>query len=252
MAADRLEVSVEGSGPRVVLVHGSVMGADLVWSEQAPLAERWTLVKPNRRGFGNSPVADGEDFEVDAQDIAELIEDGDHVVGFSYGGVVALLATALRRDAVASLAVLEPPAIGLIDEEDVGRKAIAELVDLRRRHQGDDDAFVRAFSDWVGSPSPMPDQLPPPIVAGARLAFRQRLPEEAVIPLEVLRVAPFPILVVRGDGHAMFGRICDVLGDEVGAERAYVGGVGHMIPFAGPALNDELERFWTAAASSRT
>ena len=38
-----LEVVVWGSGPRVVLVHGSVFNGPLTWREQRPLGERWRL-----------------------------------------------------------------------------------------------------------------------------------------------------------------------------------------------------------------
>jgi hypothetical protein len=35
-----LEVMIWGSGPRVVLVHGSVFNGPLTWMEQRPLGER--------------------------------------------------------------------------------------------------------------------------------------------------------------------------------------------------------------------
>ena len=248
MTASGLEVFTEGSGPRVVLVHGSVMGGDLCWMAQTPLAERWTLVKLNRRGFGNSPPAGGEDFEVDADQIAGLIEDGDHVVGFSYGGIVALLAAAQRPDAIASLAVLDPPAFALTKDEDSGQRAVAELADLRSRYAGDYAAWFRAFADWLGSPAPLPDPMPPPILNGARVSYHQRPPEQAVIPINELRTAPFPKLVISGDGHPTLRRVCDVLEQELNAERAYVPGVGHTLPFAGTPLNDALETFWLKSA----
>ena len=34
-----------------MFVHGSVVNADLTWSAQKPLADRFDLVLPNRRGF---------------------------------------------------------------------------------------------------------------------------------------------------------------------------------------------------------
>jgi pimeloyl-ACP methyl ester carboxylesterase len=42
----------------------------------------------DRRGFGENSSADGEDFEVDARDIAEALGEGAHLVAHSYGGVV--------------------------------------------------------------------------------------------------------------------------------------------------------------------
>ena len=77
-----------------------------------PLAANHRLVLVNRRGFGASPEVDGEDFDVDAGDLAEvLVEEPTHLVGHSYGGVVSLIAAAQVPDSVKSLTVFEPPAI---------------------------------------------------------------------------------------------------------------------------------------------
>ena len=75
--ATSVEVVVWGSGPRVVLVHGSVINGPLTWSEQRPLGERWRLEVLNRRGYGKSlsPFV-RSDFEEDARDIAALLGDG--------------------------------------------------------------------------------------------------------------------------------------------------------------------------------
>src|SRR5688500_20141389 len=73
-----------GSGVPVVLVHGSLAtGAD-EWQAQRPLAdEGFRLLVPDRRGYGRSPAARGEDFLADGEDIAELMGDGAHLVGHS-------------------------------------------------------------------------------------------------------------------------------------------------------------------------
>ena len=66
-AGTDLYVEVWGDGTPVVLVHGSLAtGAD-EWSAQRPLADDgFKLIVPDRRGYGRSPAADGEDFLVDA------------------------------------------------------------------------------------------------------------------------------------------------------------------------------------------
>src|SRR5689334_6053128 len=83
----------KGAGPEVLLVHGGV-SPETTWSGLERLAERWTLAYAYRRGFAPSPEPpDGrQDFEVDAADIAELLENRPHLVGHSYGGVVAAMA----------------------------------------------------------------------------------------------------------------------------------------------------------------
>lgn len=65
-----------GSGPRVVLVHGSVVNARLQWAEQRSLATSFTLVLPTRSGYPPNPPLDYVDFEDQADDVARLLEDG--------------------------------------------------------------------------------------------------------------------------------------------------------------------------------
>jgi pimeloyl-ACP methyl ester carboxylesterase len=79
-------------GPRVVFVHGSVTPGWMTWNAQKPLAARFTLVVPSRSGYPPNPPLDRIDFELQARELRDLLEPGDHVVAHSYGGVVSLLA----------------------------------------------------------------------------------------------------------------------------------------------------------------
>src|ERR687887_516949 len=108
-----VHVETVGSGPRVVLVHGSVGSGWSTWWAQRPLAERFTLVVPDGPGSPPTPPVERVDFEEQAPLVADLLEDGAHLVGHSYGGVVSLYAAALRSEAVRSLTVIEPPAFGI-------------------------------------------------------------------------------------------------------------------------------------------
>src|SRR5579862_721574 len=82
-----LQITTLGdSGPTVILVHGSLNDGSIAFSAQAPLAKRWRLLIPNRRGYGNSPATDKVDVDVDAADIVQLLGSGAHVVGTSMGG----------------------------------------------------------------------------------------------------------------------------------------------------------------------
>ena len=239
-----LEVLVQGTGPRVVLVHGGVAPAQLTWIMQMPLAERWTLVTPNRPGFGGSP-GDGEDFLADAEALGPLIEDGDHLVGYSYGGIGLAMAASRHPDAVRSLTFIETPAFGVAADDEVVGTEVARFNEICATHAEDADALLRAFVGWVGPAGPLPEPAPPELLQGASLLANNRPPQDAQLPLAALRAAPFPKLVVRGDGNPALIRVCEVLADELDAETAHIGGFGHMIPFSGQALNDVLESFWT-------
>ena len=79
---------------RVVLIHGSGGNAETAWAAVRPLAERFTLVAPNRGGYPPNSPLERVDFAVQAAELAPLLEDGAHLVGHSYGGVIALLIAA--------------------------------------------------------------------------------------------------------------------------------------------------------------
>ena len=103
-----LDVERLGEGPAVLFVSGSVVGADLTWRRQRELARSWTLIFPNRPGFGASPPLPRNDFEAEAPLFAELLGDAAHLVGHSYGAVIALYAAALRPVGVVSLPFAAP------------------------------------------------------------------------------------------------------------------------------------------------
>jgi pimeloyl-ACP methyl ester carboxylesterase len=239
------------SGPSVLLVHGSVMNGEMTWPEQRPLAGRWSLFVVDRRGYYPNPPVDREDFDVDAGDIADLLGEGMHLVGHSYGGVVSLLAAARRPEAVRSLTVIEPPAFG-IDPNDPDLLSFnAGAREYWERGPRDPEAFLRGFLKLAGSTAPLPSPLPPPLLQNAKLLMVERSSGEAVIPLEELRRAPFPKLVVSGGHSPVFDKVCDLLEKGLGAERAVIRGAGHSVQRTGAPFNERLEAFLRAAEVAR-
>jgi pimeloyl-ACP methyl ester carboxylesterase len=232
-----------GAGPSVVLVHGSVAGGEATWAEQRPLAERFGLVVVDRPGYGPTAMVARADFEEDAALVAEVLGDGAHLVGHSYGVVVSLLAAARRPNAVRSLTVVEPPAFALARKD----PAVEELVAAFQRHwqsgERDPERFLRRFLELIGSDLRLPTPLPPELERGARVLLVERGPWEAQIPLDELAAAPFPKLVVSGGHHSAFDAVCDVLERELGAERTVIAGTGHSVPRTGAPFNERLEDF---------
>jgi pimeloyl-ACP methyl ester carboxylesterase len=228
--------------PRLLLVHGSVVNAELTWGAQQPLAGRFDIVAPNRRGFPPGPDVERVDFEDEADWLEPFLEAGTHLVGHSYGGVVSLLAAAQHPDHLRSLTVIEPPAFGVAR----GRPEVDEFVGRSAAHWAegprDPAEFLRAFLALVGSSIP-PGNLTPGLLQGARTLLVERSPVEAVIPLDDLARAPFPKLVVSGGHSAAFDAVCDVLEERLDAERAILPGAGHSVQRLGEPFNDVLASF---------
>lgn len=220
-------------------MHGSVVNGEVTWNAQRPLADRFELVVPNRRGFPPGPDVERVDFEDEAVWLERFLEPGTHVVGHSYGGVVALLAAARRPELVRTLTVVEPPAFRLAR----GVAAVDEFVAAGERlwNDGprDPEAFLRAFLRLVGSPQPA--EMNAARLQGARMLMIERPPWQAEIPLD--RLADIPMLAVSGAHSAAFDAVCDALESRVFAERGVLPGAGHSPQRLGEPFNKLLARF---------
>jgi pimeloyl-ACP methyl ester carboxylesterase len=226
---------------RLLLVHGSVVNAELTWNAQKPLAERFDLVTPNRRGFPPGGDVERVDFEDEARWLEPFLEPGTHVAGHSYGGVIALLAAARRPELVRSLTVVEPPAFGIARGLDGVDAYVARLDELWASAL-EPEPFLRAFMATIGAPVPS-GRFNAALLQGARTLRVERPPQEAEIPLAELKVAPFRILAVSGAHEPAFEAVCDVLAEQAGAERAVLPGAGHSVQRLGPPFNELLAGF---------
>ena len=248
-AAD-LDVLRLGQGPPVVLVHGSIVDARRTWRHQLVLAEHWSLCLPNRPGFAGSPPLERGDFEAEAPLIAELLGDGAHLVGHSYGAVIALLAAAQRPEAVRSLTVSEPGSLRVAAGDPVVDATIAQGEELyRHRAEIPPEDFLRLFR--VGAALGARDARRPARMAGARRAAcdggapavggrhpaRPRWPRRR-----------FPSSSSRGTTRRR-SRGCATCWPSVsGARREVIAGRGHTIPATGAPYNECLQDFLTACS----
>lgn len=118
-----LNVQCMGRGPLLVMCHGLVFGSIATWYFTAAprLAERFRVVLYDLRGHGKSELtATGYDLTTQAQDLAALIsylqthdEDAQagpvHLVGHSYGALIALQYSLLQPAQIAKLALVDAP-----------------------------------------------------------------------------------------------------------------------------------------------
>ncbi|MGH2474026.1 MAG: alpha/beta fold hydrolase [Candidatus Limnocylindrales bacterium] len=244
-----LFVHTWGTGTPVVLVHGSLATGAEEWEAQQPLAdEGFRLLALDRRGYRQSPTVDGEDYLQDADDIVDLLGDGAHLVGHSYGGLGAMVAAAQRPESTLSLALLEPPALTMDEHDQAAQALIGQVRSMWDQNLPDDEWLVR-FLEAVGTdpatlPPGMLDEAGPlvPLVRNSRPAW------DHDPPLAELASAPFPKLVVSGGHHSGWNGICDALAERIDASRAEVTGAGHEIQFTGAPINQMLLDLWRSTS----
>ncbi len=255
-----LHVTVTGSGPPALLVHGSMSFGALAFSEQAPLAAEFELHVVDRRGFGRSPDGGGRvEFAADAADLAALLDRPAHVLGHSYGAIACMLAAVERPEAVRSLALVEPPAFGLV-RGDPAVEAMVERLNAHIARAADmtEEEYLQGFLNAWGfdlGPGPTLNRV---ARRSVRRSMGERTPVDAQIPLAELARAPFPILVARGGWDAVpeaaydiagraFIAVCDLLVERLGAEQAVFPGAAHQPQLVGEPFNRRIAQFWHAA-----
>lgn len=244
LSATELQVTRLGAGPPVLLIHGSVVGPMRTWRHQLELGESFSLILPHRPGFGDSPPLPRGDFETEAPLMAELLGEGAHLVGHSYGAVIALYVAALRPDRVRSLTVSEPGCMRVAAGDPLVDAAIANG-ELLYARAGDLTPleFLRWFRGGVGSTNETPAALTGELLAGARLLVRERPAWQADPGFEVLLEADFPKLVISGGHSPVFEAVCDAVASRLDARRAVIAGRGHTIPATGSPYNELLHAF---------
>ena len=216
---------------------------------QEPLAERWTLLIPWRRGFGPSPPAERQDFEVDARDVGELLvaEDTAHVVGLSYGAVGAILAAAHSPERIRSLTLIEPALFGLVRGNPTVRELEATAHAALFGDLPDGDPVREGFFEVAGLGGPDRAEQRREV---ERIARGLRFPGEATPDVDPILRARVPRLVVSGGHHAGLEEMCDAIAHSLDADRERVEGAGHAVARA-PGFNRPLEAFLSRAEAAR-
>jgi haloacetate dehalogenase len=177
----RLHVSHAGDGPPVLLLHGYPQ-THVMWHRVAPaLADRFTVVCPDLRGYGDSdkPPGGGDDGDHSAyskrtmaQDQIEVMRalgfDRFAVVAHDRGARVALRLALDHPEATTRLAVLDivPTAViyGTIDDaraRTVWRYFfLTQPADLPERLIGSDpDVYLRwTLDEWCSTPGALADE----------------------------------------------------------------------------------------------
>jgi pimeloyl-ACP methyl ester carboxylesterase len=257
--ATDLHIETRGAGDPALFFHGS--GGDTTsWTQQLPLADAYELFLIDRRGAGESPSRSfAYDLAQESAELAALLTAPIHLVGQSYGGVLALLVAAAKPDLIRTLTVSEPPAFGVARGSPDVEWLIERLAPVFANAASlTPEAYDAQFDAALGFAH---DPTPP--ASGGRLknldaARMEQGPWLANIALDTLAAAPFPMLVIsggwNGDSDApshragrAFAAVCDVLEQRLHAKRAVIRGSGHAIPHTGQPYNGCLRDFFAAA-----
>lgn len=146
----RITYEVFGSGPPLVLVHGTLTNRNTNWfAVKGILAERFTLYAVDRRGRGETSATEGHSTGAEFEDIAAVVRSAPEPVfllGHSYGAQVALGTAAIVPELVRELVLYEPPVASSMTDDQ-----LRALEDDAAR--GDWDAFVAHFLTGIGAVS---------------------------------------------------------------------------------------------------
>ncbi|HWV23154.1 MAG TPA: alpha/beta hydrolase [Thermomicrobiales bacterium] len=251
----RLSYEVAGpeDAPVVVLLHATMAGRASMTPLQERLAESARVIVPDARGHGGSTALTKRDLASTdlANDIVAVLDAEDisgpvHLVGHGQGAVAALELAHWRPDRIASLVLIEPETLAVLegehDEEIVqvreeARQANREAADASYRQLA--DKALNGYLDrrWGEG---WRERLPKPRLA----AVRRSMPALAASldALERFRMLPehlegvtFPVLIVTAENTPVAERfMADRLTSWLPtAERLAVPSLPGGLPFTG-------------------
>lgn len=160
-----VQVRVAGRGEPVLLIQTALNAEELVPLAHEPsIADHHRVIDSRRRGYSSSsPARRPGSVARDAADCLAVLHALDavpaHVVGVSYSAAVALALAAAAPDAVATLALAEPPPRHAASAREF-LAATEGLIDTHERHGAIAalDQFTRIFGDqgWLDERGQLP------------------------------------------------------------------------------------------------
>jgi len=220
-----MAVVIEGAGPDLVLLHGGGDGADGMAALQARLATTYRVTAPEQRGHGRTPDPGTMSFAEMAEDTIRLLDtlgiDGADIVGWSDGGILALLIARQRPDLV--------------------RRVVA--IGASVAMDSEPAPLSPADVEWIRTVDPAEVEMPIPVETRRRL-LAMWLEGPALRLDDLAHVAP-PVLVVAADRDMItLDHTVAIFRSLPAAQLAIIPGVGHDVPRTDPDLvATVIERF---------
>jgi pimeloyl-ACP methyl ester carboxylesterase len=258
--ASELPIHVERSGttgPRILIIHGGVQGnvggGPATFAKQKKLASHgWQVEIVDRPGFGKSPSRGVDDMEAHAIWIAEMLGDGAHLVGHSWGGAEVLLAAARRPSAIHSLTMVEPALQGLEEVSaesqstpDSEPSMALRMNDLLMEATSPAD-YISRFLNFLGATKTI-GQISNEAASHMGCAMLQgRMAEPATLHEAVSTIAKarIPVLCISGGWNNAIDAVTQTVARLTGGQYAHVPSSSHFPQMENAAqFNSVLEAF---------
>ncbi|WP_225724928.1 MULTISPECIES: alpha/beta fold hydrolase [unclassified Nocardia] len=222
---------VYGEGEPLVLLHGGGANA-LSWLAQIPeLAKQFRVYVPERRGHGHTADVDGPiSYQIMADDTAAFLETLEigaaHLVGWSDGGIVAVLVAMQRPDLVRKLV-----AIGVYVNRDGETPGCRELFE--------EPASTRMGEIVRGSYTDAPDGPDHfPVIYEKLLRMWREEPNIAICDLAAIQA---PTLLMQGDDDGVTVEHSLAMARAIpDSQLAVVPGASHGVPMEKPELVNRM------------
>jgi 3-oxoadipate enol-lactonase len=248
-----LNYQEQGTGRPLVLLHGFPLDSR-VWREQiAALSDRFRVIAPDLRGFGQSKSNDPFTMESLADDVHALLADIDALPailgGLSMGGYVALAYAKKYPTDLLGLALIDTKAEGDTPQGKEGRQKMIDLARSQGTKAVADEMIPKMLAPDADKSRPQVkrelDQVmngqSPLTIEHALAALRDRPDFTAHLP----SIAT-PTLVIVGEHDAITPQEGAEAMSKAIPKSTYivVRGAGHMAPMEQPQqVTDALRRF---------
>lgn len=226
-----IHVTSRGVGSPLLFIHGDFSDGRLAWREQWDrLAEHHRLLIVDRRGCGKSP-SEPKPYTVasEAADVLQVLDDQSaasaHLVGHSYGALIALEMAAQAPERVRSLHLIEPPLLALLpNDADVEKLSDSVREIYRCAEAWTAEQITLAFFSYVASPefaASLPEKpIWPQLVATAKRVGLQQFPGDYAPEVLAQIDNELPIQVYRGEkSHPALRKLAAAVADALPGAR---------------------------------
>lgn len=262
-----------GTANAVIALHATASSGGQWRRLITHLSPRWRVLTPDLVGYSKDAgesTYPGFRLEDEVEQLAPVFAQAGerfHLIGHSYGALIALLAATRLGSRVVSLVIYEPAAWSIAAHADPQHPSALEVANLRRRFDnlvgaGRLAEVARKFIDYWSGPGAFAAFTPERQQVAARTMLKVRVEFQAEADAhatgettkESFAAIRAPILYLTGsETKGPIRRLTEVLAPALPTARHIdLPGLGHMGPITHPeVVNGEIERLLGQAESEQ-